>query len=503
MVSGPDTVKAETGTDERILTLLRNTVIKARSSAEVDETLEFNTHLKYATRSTLQSYPALKLYPGETASIIENISGTNNQKHCMDLLEAITRGKLMDTGHRKDKGRIYRAAGEEFRQFINEIIRLSNENNQSITDILPGSINFDDLADVIAKVFGRYHHTNRGIGSRVSTVNISTFPEKILKIANSWIKHSVFPAIADTSKISLKTIDKRLFALEAAFPNMYTAFSEAKTRSSATLITTEIVQKLQIACKTAREKAYIQLSLSTGLRAEAMVLIEVKEVWIADAQDVVQAFYAKEKNSNKRLINLTDQTRLEIKDYILKEHSGKSPYLFFSSTSPLVPYRQGLRSMLAQLCKRAGVQHMYHHQWRQYITNTIVERGGGIELASKFLGHKDVRTTFQHYLTAVPDIMKELLNTGEIARVLTEDRASNGTTVEMEQLLDQNALLKRKIEELEAENKRLKLTAHVNSESGHSNSATSSRETDHLNNDFEVLPDLWADILGPVDASPI
>lgn len=461
----PEGMLRERSYNRKVLLSLKAKIHVVKSQPTTDDDMRFSTHTKFAPSHMFSSYPTLQEYPGCFAKFLWQIDCPLLQKHVMALVMAVSRAKILKHGRSKDRDRLHRAAAIEVMVAIKEIRRLANEDNVPLSDMLPAEITLPGLTYIAARVVGRYNKSGRGVGNKTGSAAPSlNLMNNFMSIINSWIGHSIFPQIADGNKITSKMVDTVLCTLEAEEPDKYQVLPDVKQRAKDHVLTQKAVERLILCCQTSRERAYVQLSMTSGLRVEAMALLKPNVLWDDAAGEVVSCITVTEKNSVRRIIQLPPQTRVALGEYISNDHHQESPYLFYSTKSPLTPNRDVIRTILRNLCKRASLPVYHHHQWRQYITNSIVERGGGIELASSFLGHRDVKTTYQHYLTAVPDVMNLLLSSGEMANILSTDQQSTGTTRDMEILLIENERLKRRIIELEGNIKRLKTERLSNGE---------------------------------------
>ena len=461
-------------------------LVEARRQPGIDgDRLLFNRFTRFAPLQLFETFPELYDYPVEFARFLHKLSEPDRDL-VMSLLAAVTRGKVLTSLHRKDRNRVYRSASQEVMLVIGEVCRLCSTLDEPMVAVLPVEISKDGIVGLLAKLQGRYQHEGRGKGKKQTTVEYTSKPQHLRKVMCSWMGHGVFPSVQEGTKLSHRAVDACLFELEEAHPQLYKGKEDSeKVQPGDPVFGDTELQLLMASCHTARQKAYALLSLTTGLRREAMALIRIDHVWDASCGVARHTFTADEKGSVKRPVSLPDNTREALAVYVRTEHSHVSPFLFYSSLSPLVPQPQIIRTILARLCRQAGLPIMHHHQWRQYITNSIVANGGGIELACKFLGHRNMQTTFKHYYTALPDVMHILLAAGKAPPDAMRDAASEGTTVDMERLVDKVEEMKRRIEDLERENKRLKLTTNVNSECSDSVSIVS------------ITPDWQSD--GPVD----
>ena len=108
-----------------------------------------------------------------------------------------------------------------------------------------------------------------------------------------------------------------------------------------------------------------------------------------------------EKNSDVRHVAMTLNTEEALLCYIkftnFAKQSGPVQCLFPSSQFFSQPCMALCCHTLRNLCTRGGIAHFYPHQFRSYIFNSWIEQGYGIDVASKWLGHRNPLITYQWY----------------------------------------------------------------------------------------------------------
>jgi site-specific recombinase XerD len=176
------------------------------------------------------------------------------------------------------------------------------------------------------------------------------------------------------------------------------------------------IEKIRGACKNAREKAIIELLLSTGCRAS-----EVCGIKITDIEDDAITVFG--KGGKFRKVYLNAKAVVAIQHY-LSERKDKNPYLFPRGIDPtqdkalMGRYRaykgewyryldmvdktapmdkETINSVSKKIGKRAGVDNVHTHRFRRTCATMALRRGMTIELVSKMLGHEQIATT-QIYL---------------------------------------------------------------------------------------------------------
>lgn len=180
---------------------------------------------------------------------------------------------------------------------------------------------------------------------------------------------------------------------------------------------TEIeVELIRDACKTNRERAMIEILLSTGCRVSELIQIQLCEI---DGDTVL----VHGKGQKDRNVYLNAKAQVILKKY-LDERSDCSPYLFpacnvkVGRASELQPIlnshknnwylyselvsnvkhvnRENIESIIRTRGEAVGVN-AHPHKFRRTCATFALRSGMPIEQVSKMLGHADIGTT-QRYL---------------------------------------------------------------------------------------------------------
>lgn len=189
-----------------------------------------------------------------------------------------------------------------------------------------------------------------------------------------------------------------------------------KTKKEA--LTEMEIEKLRIAAQGEREKAIIELLLSTGCRVSEVVQILICEI----EQDRILVHG---KGQKDRYVYLNAKAQIALDMYI-RERRDRNPYLF-PRGKPAGALKKGVKkddmkdwwknpeniaeghsskstieAITRKLAKRAGVEKANPHKFRRTCATRALQRGMPIEQVSKMLGHEEISTT-QIYLDLKED----------------------------------------------------------------------------------------------------
>ncbi len=180
------------------------------------------------------------------------------------------------------------------------------------------------------------------------------------------------------------------------------------------------VELIRDACQNSREKAIVELLLSTGCRVSELVSIQIEDLESGQQSGV----NILGKGDKYRNVYLNAKAAVAVHNY-LKDRNDRNPYLFPKSGVSIGEKSQNgdlmrkLRSewykdprlvaasgpvdksviegIVRGIGKRAGVVECHPHRFRRTCATFALRRGMPIEQVSKMLGHANIATT-QIYL---------------------------------------------------------------------------------------------------------
>ena len=149
------------------------------------------------------------------------------------------------------------------------------------------------------------------------------------------------------------------------------------------------IEKLKLLCGNKRDRAIISFLNSTGCRISEMVNLDRSDVDLNALECTVLG-----KGNKERTVYLSPIAGLAIGDY-LAERADDLPALFVGRGSKrLTPC--GVRYMLNNLAKKAGVEHVHPHKFRRTLATDLIRHGMPIQEVAAILGHDKLDTTMQY-----------------------------------------------------------------------------------------------------------
>ena len=154
-------------------------------------------------------------------------------------------------------------------------------------------------------------------------------------------------------------------------------------------LSVEELEKLRSACKTARERAILELLISTGCRLSEIVNINKDELNFNDNSIIVTG-----KGNKQRIVYFNEKTKLYIDNY-LKERTDDNEALFIYEKKPFNRLRsRGIECVINRLAERAGLdKSIFPHLFRHTFATMGLRSGVSIVSIQSLLGHTSVMTT--------------------------------------------------------------------------------------------------------------
>ena len=154
------------------------------------------------------------------------------------------------------------------------------------------------------------------------------------------------------------------------------------------------IDSLRFACRTAKERAIIETLLATGMRVSELTGLEVSDVNFSDMSVHVK----NGKGAKERTVYIDDLARTHLQEY-LKSRKNESSILFLNKDGTQIA-PGGIRHILKQLGKRAGVDNVHPHRFRRTFATGMANRGMDIQEIRKLLGHSNINTTLEYVYTS-------------------------------------------------------------------------------------------------------
>lgn len=148
----------------------------------------------------------------------------------------------------------------------------------------------------------------------------------------------------------------------------------------------------------------------TAMRYEELAVAKVGDLSLSDG--VIWARKTKGRDERKLYIYEPLIGRLKR----LTKHKNKDDYIFTNGVGNAI-IRQNLARDLKKRAKKAGITKRVHlHMLRRSWATEDYKNGGDIVEIARLLGHKDIQTTFDNYISLVDDDLEKTARKHPLAR---------------------------------------------------------------------------------------
>jgi site-specific recombinase XerD len=151
------------------------------------------------------------------------------------------------------------------------------------------------------------------------------------------------------------------------------------------------IDALRSACTNTRDRALIELLLSSGVRVSELASLEVGDVDFTSGKIVVRHG----KGSKLRFTFLDSVAIHHLKEYLTSRPEKDATSLFLSKHHlPLT--KSGVRTILSAIAVRAGVENVHPHRFRRTFATKLAARGMKLQDIQKLMGHSNPSTTMEY-----------------------------------------------------------------------------------------------------------
>lgn len=154
------------------------------------------------------------------------------------------------------------------------------------------------------------------------------------------------------------------------------------------------IDALRGACRNDRERAIIELLLSSGIRVSELTDLNKEDIDFRELSVHVRHG----KGDKERLTYTTTVAAKYIESYLAGRKDG-APFLIVNrSNEPLST--SGVRHILKRISKRAGVHNVHPHRFRRTFATGLAARGMDVQDIQVLLGHESIETTIYYVCTS-------------------------------------------------------------------------------------------------------
>lgn len=152
-----------------------------------------------------------------------------------------------------------------------------------------------------------------------------------------------------------------------------------------------------------RSVAMIDFMLDTGVRVSEFLGIKMKDVDFDARTAKVLG-----KGNKERIVYFSDKTLVRLQNYLETRKDLKigQKYVYIEDaplfTSVRIPGRElqsnGIRADMKKIGEESGILRLHPHLLRATFATRLAEKGVGIDIIARLLGHGDLRTIDRYVL---------------------------------------------------------------------------------------------------------
>jgi len=154
------------------------------------------------------------------------------------------------------------------------------------------------------------------------------------------------------------------------------------------------IDAMRSACKNAKERAIIEVLLSSGVRVSELCSIKLDDVDFEHMSIKVR----EGKGSKQRTVYFNEVAKKHLLEY-LNGRNTNGEYVFYNKKrQPLNP--GGVRHILKTIEERSGTTNVHPHRFRRTFATGLANRGMDVQEIARLLGHANINTTMEYVYTS-------------------------------------------------------------------------------------------------------
>lgn len=154
------------------------------------------------------------------------------------------------------------------------------------------------------------------------------------------------------------------------------------------------IDSLRSACKTDKERAIVEVLLSSGVRVSELTALKISDINFDECSIQVRCG----KGGKARTTYMSELAKKHLLAYLMNRKPF-GDYLFYNKKKEQLNVG-GVRYILKAIGKRAGVENVHPHRFRRTFASGMARRGMDVQEIRKLLGHSDLNTTMEYVYTS-------------------------------------------------------------------------------------------------------
>lgn len=154
------------------------------------------------------------------------------------------------------------------------------------------------------------------------------------------------------------------------------------------------IDALRSACKRQKERAIIELLLSSGIRVSELSQMDITDLDFRKL--TVRVLHG--KGNKERTTYMTSVAAKHVEKYLSSREDSQTALFLNQKKARLCP--NGVRDILNRIAARAGISNVYPHRFRRTFASGLAARGMEIQEIQKLMGHSNINTTMEYVYTS-------------------------------------------------------------------------------------------------------
>lgn len=153
------------------------------------------------------------------------------------------------------------------------------------------------------------------------------------------------------------------------------------------------IDKLRSACDTSKKRAMIEVLLTSGVRCEELINLDISDVDIRNRTILVR-----DGKGGKDRITYISELAAEHLEVYLRTRKDTEPELFRAKGGRYTT-TDAIRKLMASIGTAAGVQNVHPHRFRRTFATNLYKRGMDIHEIQRLMGHSNIQVTLEYIYT--------------------------------------------------------------------------------------------------------
>ncbi len=161
------------------------------------------------------------------------------------------------------------------------------------------------------------------------------------------------------------------------------------------------IDKLRMACKKHRDRAIMEVALSSGLRCEELTNLTLADIDMTSKKIFVRCG----KGGKDRVCYMSDIACEHLGTYLSARKQASTTVFCNPNGQKLTPH--AIEQMFKGLGKKAGVENVHPHRFRRTFATNMFKRGMDILTISQLMGHSNIETTKRYIVIDCDQVQSE------------------------------------------------------------------------------------------------